>query len=96
MEKFNLFQDRIESDLSKIAKIEKHFDKMHELLESSIEEEELEDELFHQLTWLKFQIDYGKEEVSAQLLIDNYSRVLSNFNNDLCLDTSFLLFLYED
>lgn len=97
MEEFNLFQDRIEGDSTQITRIEKHFDKMQEFLEDYVEDCDVRDDLFGQLTWLKFQIDYCREGGNVQLLIDNFNWVVSNFNNDLRLDNhDLLLFLYSD
>jgi hypothetical protein len=97
MQEFNLFQDRIEGDPNQITRMEKHFERMQDFLDGYVDEGDIKEDLFDQLTWLKFQIDYCKEGGQAQLLIDNFNWVVSNFNNDLRLDEdALLLFLYND
>ncbi len=97
MEGFNLFQDRIEGESPQIHKIEHDFEKMNEYLDEYVTDCEIREDLYDQLSWLKFQIDYTKSGNDPQMLIDNYNWVIANFNNDLALnDEELFLFLYQD
>lgn len=71
MERFNLFQDRIEGDISKVARIEKLFEMRNNLLEALITADYESEDPFNQLTCFRFQLEYCKEDEHFQLLIDN-------------------------